>query len=205
MIIRKIRSHLAQRRSAGAPTGNKLSISQLFRLAALATLLCSTSALAEPYGFKGIALGSHVGLVANNPKYDCRAVRTPTADRVCGLRKDEVETMAGAPVTTLFYFYDQTVLTGITIGLDERHFQTVVKALGERYGKAALQRETIRNLSGKDFENHTYIWRRDGQSIVAQRYSGRVDRSSVRISDDGAAERIRQRRERLQQRPQEDL
>lgn len=182
-----------------------MSSSQISWLAGLAALLCSTSVLAEPYGFKGVGLGSHVGLVANNPKYDCRPVRTPIADRVCGLRKDEVETMAGAPVATLFYFYDQSALTGITIGLDERHFQAVVKALGDKYGKAALSRESIRNLSGKTFENQTYTWRQPGQSIVAQRYSGRIDRSSVRISDDGAAERIRVRRERLQQRPQEDL
>jgi hypothetical protein len=183
----------------------KLSSSSFFWPATLAALLFAPIAQAEPYGFKGILLGSHVGLIANNPKYDCRAVRTPTADRVCGLRKDETETMAGVAVTSVFYFYDQSALTGIAIGLDEKHFQTVVKALGDKYGTAALTKETIKNLNGQTFENRSHTWRQNGQSIIAQRYSGRVDRSSVRIGEDGAATRIRQRREQLERRPQQDL
>ncbi len=44
-----------------------------------ATLLIASQAQAGDYGFKGISLGSHVSQVATNPKYDCKAVTTPTA------------------------------------------------------------------------------------------------------------------------------
>lgn len=171
----------------------------------LASLAAMPSAGAEAYGFKGALLGSHVGLVANNPKYDCRAVNTPTADRVCGLRKDEQETMAGVPVESVFYYYDQGLLTGVVVHLDEKRFQTVVEALRVKYGSPVTTTETLKTLAGTAFENRIHTWRQAGQSIVAQRYSGRVDKSSIRILDDGAAERIRQRRDAVAKQPARDL
>lgn len=180
-------------------------VPKLLLPAALASLLASPAALAERYGFKGILLGSHVSLIANNPKYDCRPVKTPTADRVCSLRKDEVETMAGVPVDAIFYFYDQSALTGISIHLPEKHFKEVVSALTSKYGASARIVETVKNFSGESFQNQVHTWRQDGESLVAQRYSGRLDKSSVRITDDGAAARIRARRERIQQEPHSDL
>jgi hypothetical protein len=175
------------------------------RLALASVLLASASALAGDYGFKGVNLGSHVSLIANNPKYDCKAVITPTADRICNLRKNETETIAGAPVASLFYFYDQAILTGISIGLEEKYFQSAIDALGGKYGPPTLAKANLKNLKGQDFENRIYTWRVQGESIVAERYSGRLDRSSVRISQDGAADRIRQRRDTLTRQPHKDL
>lgn len=174
-------------------------------LAGLATLLLATLAQAEPYGLKGVTLGSHLNLIANNPKFDCRPVKTPTGDRVCSLGKDETETIAGAPVISMFYFYDLSALTGITISLEEQYFQSVVKALGEKYGVPARMTDTVKNLNGRSFESKTYTWRQPGEAIVAQQYSGRLDRSSIRISDEAAALRIRQRRELLEKQPLRDL
>jgi hypothetical protein len=173
---------------------------------ALAILLAFTAAAsAGDYGFKGINLGSHVSQVATNPKYDCKAVTTPTADRICGLKKNEVETMAGVPVASVFYFYDQTVLTGINIGVEEKHFQAVVAALTGKYGAPTQAKSPIKNLKGEAFENLVYTWRAKGESIVAERYSGRIDRSSVRIAEDAAAQRIRARREAVAREPGKDL
>lgn len=183
----------------------KLSSMLTLLSACCAGLAFALPAQAEGYGFKGVTLGSHIGLVANDPKYDCRYVTTPTADRVCGLRKDETETMAGARVDSVFYYYDQSALTGIVIHLPEEQFQSVVAALTTKYGNAARSTETLRNLKGRPFENHIYRWHQPGQSIVAQRYSGRLDRASVRIADDLAAGRIKERRERLAREPQQDL
>lgn len=175
-------------------------------LKALATsLLIAAPALAGQYGFKGINLGSHIGQIANNPKYDCKAVTTPTADRVCGLRKDEVETIVGVPVASVFYFYDHAVLTGIRIGLEEKHFQNVIAALSEKYGTPTLNTAPLKNLKGQAFENHTYTWRAQGETILAERYSGRLDRSALRISEDNAAQRIRAQREALAREPRKDL
>jgi hypothetical protein len=177
-------------------------------LAAIATLaagLASPSASADPYGFKGVVLGSHVSQIANNPKFDCKAVTTPSADRICSLGKDETETIAGARVDSLFYFYDLSSLTGITISLPEKNFQVVVKALGDKYGAPARSMETVKTLSDKTFENTIYRWRQPGQAIEAQRYAGRVDRSTIRIVDETAPQRIKQRREQIARQPHTDL
>jgi hypothetical protein len=181
-------------------------LTQRITLAALlAALLAAPSVLAGQYGFKGIHLGSHIGQIANNPKYDCKAVTTPTADRICSLRKDEVETIIGVPLASVFYFYDRAVLTGISIGLEEKHFQNVIAALSEKYGAPALVKAPLKNLKGQAFENHIYTWRSQGESIVAERYSGRLDRAALRITEDHAAQRIRAQRDALAREPRKDL
>ena len=171
----------------------------------VAGLVAASAAQAGEYGFKGVALGSGLALIANNPKFVCHAVTTPIADRVCSLRKDETETLAGISVDSLFYFYDQSVLTSISISLDEKHFQPVVDAFTGKYGPSALTRQAIKNLKGVAFENQIHAWHSQGESILIERYAGRLDRSSVRISEDGAAVRIKQRRTELAKNPHLDL
>jgi len=167
--------------------------------------LAGMSAHAGPYGFKDFSLGSHITLAANNPKYECRAVTTPTADQICSLGKDESETLAGARVESLFLFYDQSLLTGLTAHVPETAFHTVVSALETKYGPSARRTETLRNLKGDAFENQIHTWHQSGQSITAQRYAGRLDRASVRIADDQAVQRVQHRRAVLKHNPAGDL
>ena len=173
--------------------------------AALAALLASQTTLADSYGLKGVTLGSNVSLIANNTKFECRSVNTPTSDRICSLRKDETETIAGVNLDGLFYFYYQSALTGITMSLDEKHFQSVVSALREKYGTPTQRSEPIKTLAGKAYENVVYRWHQGDQSIEAERYSGQIDTSAIRITDDTAAQRIEQRRLQLAKDPQKDL
>lgn len=173
--------------------------------AAVLALFISLNVQAAPYGFKGIELGSHLSQIASNPKFDCRAVTTPSADRVCGLRKDETETIAGIHVDSLFYFFDQSSLSGISISLDEKHYEAVVKALKDKFGTPQRSTETVKTLSGQSHENIVYRWHQPDQSIIAQRYAGRVDKSSVRILDDSTPQRIKQRREQIARQPHTDL
>lgn len=171
----------------------------------LCALAIAPAGAAEPPGFKGAVLGSDLALIASDPRFDCRPLRTPIADRVCDLRHGEKETIAGMPVASLFYFYDGRALTGITMNLDEKHIQTVVDALTGKYGPSEIRTETVRNLNGASFENRTWRWRLPGGTIEAQRYAGRLDKSSIRVTDHGAAERIRQRRESTARDPRRDL
>jgi hypothetical protein len=173
--------------------------------AALAALLASQAALADSYGFKGVTLGSNISLIANNTKFECRSVNTPISDRICSLRKDETDTIAGFEVHGLFYFYDQSSLTGITMSLNEKDFQPVVSALLAKYGTPAHRSQPIKTLAGKTYENIVYRWQQAEQSIEAERYSGQIDTSSIRIFDDAAASRIKQRREQIAKHPQSDL
>lgn len=97
------------------------------------------------------------------------------------------------------------MLTGISLGLEEKHFQNVIAALTEKYGPPTLTKTPLKNLKGQTFENQTYTWHTQGETILAERYSGRLDRSALRISEDNAAQRIRAQREALAREPRKDL
>lgn len=172
-----------------------------------ASLLAAASACAEDgkLAFKGVELGSSLAQIASNPKFDCRVVNTPIADKVCSLRPREAETIAGAPIDSLFYFYDQSSLTGIVVNLPEKHFQPVVAALTEKFGTPSLKTETVKSLKGAAFENRSYRWSKSEGSLLAERYAGRLDKSVIRFTDDSAAQRIQQRRALLARDPRKDL
>ncbi len=170
-----------------------------------AALCMAMPAAAQGLGFKGLELGSPLALIGGDPRFECRPLNTPIADRVCSLRAGETETIAGAPLDSLFLFYDRRHLTGITLSLPEKHFQTVVDALRGKYGDAALKTEQVRNLNGVAFENRQYHWRLGEYSLRAERYAGRLDRSSIRYLDDGAEARLREHRARAARDPRLDL
>jgi hypothetical protein len=173
----------------------------------MALLCCAVSASAESgkLGFKGVELGSNLAQIASNPKFDCRVVATPIADKVCSLKPREKETIAGAPVDSLFYFYDQTSLSGIVVNLAEKDFSPVVAALTEKFGNSSLTTETVKSLKGVAYENRSYRWSKPEGSLEAMRYAGRLDKSVIRFTDDSAASRIQQRRALLAKDPRKDL
>jgi len=181
-----------------------------FRIAAvLALLACSAAAPAAPpaerFAFKGVELGSPIANVASNPRYECRTASAPAADTICGLRPREKETIAGAPVRSLFFFYYDGRLTSLTIHLEEKHFAQVVDALRGKYGDTPAKTEAIRNLKGVAFENRTYTWKTPSETLLAQRYAGRVDQSVIRYAADEAIRRIEERRAAVAKDPRRDL
>lgn len=175
------------------------------RLTILALALLPLAAQAEGLGFKGVDLGSPLSRVASDPRYACRAVNTPIGDTICSLRPSEAETIAGADVAALFYFYDASSLSGIQITIAETDFQRVVDALAAKYGAGKLNREMVKNLKGAAHENRTWLWQYPEASLQAQRYAGRLDKSVIRYSDDNAASRVKQRRAAAAKDPKRDL
>ncbi len=174
-------------------------------LAILTLLLLPLAVQAEGLGFKGAELGSPLARIASDPRHACRAVNTPIGDTICSLRSGEVETIAGAAVASLFYFYDASHLSGIQVTIAEKDFQRVVDALAAKYGAGSLVTERVKNLKGEAHENRTWRWKYPEGSLEAQRYAGRLDKSVIRYSDDQAAERVRQRRAAAARDPKQDL
>jgi len=182
-----------------------LNLLKSFIVAALLSAALPALAEGEKLSFKGVELGSGLAQIASNPKFDCRVVTTPIADQVCSLRPFEKETIVGAPVDSLFYFYDQSGLTGMVINFPEAHFPSVVIGLTEKFGQPSMKATAIKNLKGTAFENRTYRWTRPEGSLQAERYSGRLDKSTIRFVDDHAAQRVQQRRALLAKDPRKDL
>jgi hypothetical protein len=161
---------------------------------------------AEPtLAFKGVALGSSITAISDDPRYACPAITAPGADRICSLREHEKETIAGVPVRSLFWFFYRGRLNRIVINIDESDFAKVEAALQSRYGPGEVRTEGISNLKGKRFENRIHSWHPAGGSLVAQRYAGRVDWSVIRYSDEETLRGIREQRQHIKASPESDL
>jgi hypothetical protein len=174
-------------------------------LAWAVSFVATAAPQAGKFTYKGIELGSGIAAVASNPKYECRTASAPAADTICGLRAKEKETIAGAPVKSLFFFYYDGKLTSLAIHLEEKHFAQVAEALRGKYGDAPARTEAIRNFKGETFENRTYTWKSSTESLTAQRYAGRVDQSAIRYSADELIRQIEARRAAVAKDPSKDL
>ena len=157
--------------------------------------LLSSVAFAEepPFDFKGIALGSDISAIESNSRFSCRNTKDPIADRICSLKRDEHETIAGVRIRSLMLFYYAGKLEAISIWLDEKHFSQVTAALVEKYGQGRTRTEQVHNRLGAAFENKIYSWRRNSATLEAKRYSDTLDMSSVAYKTDFALEEFARR------------
>jgi hypothetical protein len=203
----KLRFFVAARRARPAWLRSQRFLRQLVGLIIVSLGLLATAWAGNPesLAFKGVALGSPITPLAGDPRYDCKATRAPAADRICSLRSQEQETVAGQPVNSIFWFFYRGRLTSIVINLDERYFKQVVAALQKKYGAGETRTEQVKNLKGARFDNSIHTWRQVGGSLVAQRYAGRLDKSSLRYADDAAIRAIEAQRQSQQTAPEQDL
>ena len=67
----------------------------------------------------------------------------------------------------------------ISVTLDAKYFVDVVAALTKQYGKAAVETETMQNLSGASYENRIYTWRRGNATLEVQTYGRDLENSSM--------------------------
>ena len=144
--------------------------------------------------FKGIALGSAIATIEDTGRFSCRDPGNPIADRICSLKFNEKETIAGAPIRVLALYYYSGKLESISIAFDEKHFSQVAAALAEKYGQGNMKSETLQNRMGATFENRILSWRRGEATLEAKRYSGKIDTSSVMYGSDFALQEFTRRR-----------
>jgi hypothetical protein len=161
----------------------------IFILAAIA----STTAFAqsEPFDFKGIALGSDISVIENNPKFSCHNINDPIADQTCALEYGE--TIAGTLVNKLMLYYYDGKLHTILIKFDATNFSQVAEALKEKYGGGNSKSERVQNRMGETFENRIVTWRKPGQILEATQFSGKLDTSSVMYRGDFALKEFNRR------------
>ena|GEM_PF-869433 len=168
---------------------------RMIRVAIGLLLLLSSVAFAqEPsFDFKGILLGSDISAVERSSRFSCRSTKDPIADRICSLKSDEKETIAGMRLHSLMLYYYAGKLETISISLDEKHFSQVIAALVEKYGQGATRTEQVQNRLGAAFENKIYSWRRNNATLQAKRYAAKLDTSEVIYRTDFALEEFARR------------
>jgi hypothetical protein len=144
--------------------------------------------------FKGIALGSAMATIEDTGRFSCRDPGSPIADRICSLKYNERETIAGVPVRLLLLYYYSGKLETISIAIDEKYFSQVLAALSEKHGPGSVKSETLQNRMGATFENRIVSWRRGEATLDVKRYSGKIDTSSVMYRSDFALQEFARRR-----------
>ena len=101
----------------------------------------------------------------------------------------EKETIADVPIELLTLFFYEGILNSINITFNSNNFNEVQGALVAKYGDVEPKHETVRNGVGTSFENRIYTWKKNGQTLQAKRYSGKITRSSVTFELDSSIEK----------------
>jgi hypothetical protein len=144
--------------------------------------------------FKGIALGLDLVTIEDTGRFSCRASTNPLADRVCGLKYGERETIAGAPVRTLLLYFYSDRLEMISLSFESQYFSSVTDALAQKYGSAVATSEAVQNRMGATFENRKLEWRKGKATVSARRYAADLDTSSVTYQTDFFLQEFARRR-----------
>ena len=104
------------------------------------------------------------------------------------------------------YFYNDR-LSRISLDFPSDSFDTIAKAMIEKYGKASRQeRQTVGNRFGARFENLTLTWNvRGGGEIVVKRFDDDLDQGSVWMESAEAKREFRRRMSLIPGKPKKDI
>jgi hypothetical protein len=145
-------------------------------------------AAGEDIDFKGVPFGaSEQEFTAKHPDFRCSETDARFrvgGDRGCSLfgkpdrahkgPKHEAGTYAGVPANIMARFYEDR-LTSISVTIFSSHFDSVVKALTERYGKPdSLETPIVKNRMGAEFQNVKAQWKRGDVILGAEKYGSSV-------------------------------
>lgn len=164
---------------------------KLFVTGFMALTLFGPARADEPFDFKGIKLGSseqQIKTAING--IDCyKPVKV--VDRICSTSK---ESFAGIPNVYLTAQLVDDQVNSINVSFPTSEFSAALSALNEKYGTSSdIKKETITTRVGVSYENEIYTWSKGGSTLVAKRYSYRVDRSSVEYMLDDYLEKLKKR------------
>jgi hypothetical protein len=175
---------------------------------------CAVAAVAqepEPlFEFKGVPLRTseeefrkvHADFVCSDVGGDAKAL----GDRVChgGLRTPF--TYGGVPVKIVAAYFYADRLSTVNVSIEERHFRTLSQTLVEAFGSPASSKEDeLSTRAGGTYTNTTNVWRKGASTVMARRYAGRIDTSSVGISTLDATAEFQRRREAQSRKGAKDL
>lgn len=171
----------------------------------------------DAFDLKGLPLGASVAdLKAKFPEYYCSSNAGNTiSDTSCSLSPEtkclleqspypdnktcrdavmNAMTYAGVQSNiSLFFYNDKLGMVQITFGA--KSFTEVTASMREKYGEPTSQKaEQLINRMGVAFENQTLEWKATGTTIQAEKFAGRIDKSSVKIIQDAYFIEFKKRR-----------
>lgn len=160
---------------------------------ALLTLPVLSLAAGEDIDFKGVPFGaSEQEFAERHPDFRCNDTDARVrvgGDRSCILfgkpdrafesPKHQAGTYAGVPANLLVRFYENR-LASVTAFIFPAHFDIVLKALSERYGKPdTFETPIVKNRMGAEFQNMKAVWTRHDVILRADKYASSITEGSV--------------------------
>lgn len=118
----------------------------------------------------------------------CNYVRTnPHQDNV-----NELNSLGGELVEAWEFGFDDDVLGRILVSFDPMVFDKVVSALRTDFGEpTSKSTETLYNRAGTQVMSREFTWRRNGQTMVATEFAGRMGLSVVSLASDVHLNKVR--------------
>lgn len=158
-------------------------------------LIFSSAYADEQLDFKGIYLGTDLAVIQADTRFHCVPSKKPTlADTICSLKPNETETIAGSPVKFLMLLFYKDKLAVISISFREKYFNDVSSALTEKYGKGEEAESVVVNRMGVSFKNKNISWRKGASFLIAERYAGTLDTSSIQFKTDDSVMEFQRRK-----------
>ena len=119
---------------------------------------------------------------------ECTYVRTnPHQEAINALNN-----LGGEPVESWEFRFDDDVLGRIVVSLDPLAFDKVVSALRAKFGEpTGKSSETLFNRAGTPVISRQFTWGRNGQTMVATEFAGRIGRSMVSLASDAHLNKAR--------------
>jgi len=150
----------------------------------------------DAVGFKGINLGSDISEVQKDTRYECSKNDTYQGDDKCLLKKNEQETIAGTPTETVKLYYYSGKLWLIAIGFKSGAYESVKKAITEKYGNGYSMNSKI---------NDSTLWKKGTASILSQERVGSMLLSEVSFMAKDGMEISKQREAAQTQKQSKDM
>lgn len=102
------------------------------------------------------------------------------ADSVeCRRPGDAADHVEGEPAIEIVLVYRQGVVVRSVVTFDEQNFNAVAEKLSLTLGRATRGGEALNAGMGGTFENHYYIWRRDGRVWLLEQFYQRITHSGL--------------------------
>lgn len=127
-------------------------------------------------GAQGIeVLGSPLSAL-DRGRYKCAGASVNTQCRANGMPLDHL----GLPVLGVTLEYRSELLKRTTVLFDEARFVQVEDSLTARFGVPEIHDEQLRSGMAGAFVNRVRVWRRDGNVVMLEQYSGKITSSALR-------------------------
>lgn len=163
----------------------------------ISTILCFLPLIAsagDKLELKGLQAGITKSAVHQRmPALKCMPDTTVRAYSECiyvrtNAQQDNVNalnSLGGEIVAAWELRFDDDVLGQILVSFDPLAFDKIVSALRTNFGEpTGKSTETLYSRAGTQFISRQFTWRRNGQTMLATEFAGRVGRSVVSLASD---------------------